>query len=80
MIKGFILICAIGFTSFIYTDIESSNSFFRIVLPLINFLVLVSLAIWFVLLFHKMGVSQTTDSRGDGSGGFGGFDGGGGDC
>jgi len=74
MIKSIIIICTIGATSFIYTDIESSNVLFSMVLPFVNFLLLISVAIWFVMLFHKNGVNQTTNSRGGDSSG---FDGGG---
>lgn len=79
MIKAIILICTIGVTSFIYTDLESSNAFFSMVLPFFDFVALVSLALWFVMLFHKKGITQTSDSSAGDSGGFGGFDGGGGD-
>jgi len=33
-----------------------------------------------VALFHKGGINQTDSHNGDSGGGFGGFDGGGGDC
>ena len=77
MFKSLILICAIGVTSFIFTDIGSASTFFGLVLPLVFFLSLIAIALWFVMLFHKKGVTQTTHS---GGGGTGGFDGGGGDC
>ena len=48
-------------------------------LPLIVFATLVSLAFWFVALFHKLGINQTASSSSGDSSGFGGFDGGGGD-
>lgn len=80
MIKTILLIITIGVTSFIYTDIESSNAFFSMVLPFIDFVALVSLALWFVMLFHKKGITQTSGSDGGDSSGIGGFDGGGGDC
>lgn len=81
MIKSIILICIIGATSFTYTDLESESAFFSMFLPFIDFLSLVAIALWFVALFHKKGITQTTEShKGDSGGGFGGFDGGGGDC
>ena len=81
MIKSIILICIIGVTSFIYTDLESSNAFFSMFLPFVDFISLVALALWFVALFYKNGITQTTEPQNDGSGGgFDSFDGGGGDC
>ena len=79
MIKSLFIIIALGVPSFIYTDIQSSSAFYSIMLPLIVFSTLVSLAFWFVTLFHKLGVNQTTSSSSGDSSGFGGFDGGGGD-
>ena len=80
MIKSIILICIIGTTSIIYTDLKNPNTFFSMFLPFIDFISLVALALWFVTLFHKKGITQTTASQnGDTGGGFGGFDGGG-DC
>ena len=76
MIKSFILITATGVSSFTYTDIESSGAFHSIVLPIVDVMSLIAIAIWFVMMFHKKGVSQTIDS---GGGDGGGFDGGG-DC
>lgn len=76
MIKSFILITAIGVTSFIYTDIEGSSVFRGIVLPVVDVMSLVAIAIWFVMMFHQKGISQTIDSGGGDGGGFGG----GGDC
>ncbi len=76
--KSILLIIIIGTTSFIYTDIESENILFSVLLPLIDFISLVAVAIWFVIFFHRQGISQTFDSNGGGDSG--GFDGGGGDC
>lgn len=76
MIKSLLIIISLGVPSFIYTDIQSSSVFDSIMLPLIVFIALVSLAFWFVVLFHKLGINQTVDSS---SGGSSGFDGGGGD-
>ena len=75
--KNILLITIIGTTSFIYTDIESQNILFSVILPLLVFLSLVAIAIWFVMFFHRQGISQTFDSTGGDSGG---FDGGGDDC
>ena len=78
MIRSLLIIVLIGGTSFVYTDIDSSSVFYSGVLPLLVLLALVAAALWFVLLFHRLGVTQTTHSRGGEPGGFGDFDGGGG--
>jgi uncharacterized membrane protein YgcG len=77
MIKSLIIIIIIGITSFSYTNIESNSVFLSVALPILFFISLVALAIWFVAFFNKNNISQTTDSRGSDSGGLGGFDGGG---
>ena len=77
MIKSILLIFTIGVTSFLHTDLNDPNIFFSLFLPVVNFLSLIALAIWFVILFHKNGVNQTSSSSGDSGGG--GFDSGGGD-
>ena len=46
-----------------YTDLESSNAFFSMFLPFIDFISLVALALWFVALFYKNGITQTTESQ-----------------
>lgn len=79
MIKSLLIIIALGVPSFMYTDIQSSSAFYSIILPLTVFVTLVSLAFWFVALFHKLGIDQTAGSSSGDSSGFGGFDGGGGD-
>lgn len=71
MIKSVPVIVLIGATSFICTDIQSPSVFCSVVLRAIDFLALVALGLWFVLLFYRQGVKQT-------AGGFGGFDAGGG--
>jgi len=76
MTKSIILIVVIGVMSFKYTDFNSSNIFFSIILPIVDFFSLVSMALWFVILFHRRGISQTVSS---GGGDTGGIDGGGGD-
>ena len=81
MIKSIILICIIGTTSFIYTDLKNPNTFFSMFLPFIDFISLVALALWFVTLFHKKGITQSTGPHtGDTGSGFSGSDGSGGDC
>ena len=79
MIKSFITIVAIGGISFFYTDIESSSIVLSILFPIIDFLVLVAMGLWFVILFHRGGISQTSGSSGDASF-FGDGDAGGGDA
>ena len=60
MIKSLILISIVGATSFTYTDLESDSAFFSIFLPFVDFCSLVALALWFVTLFHKKGITQST--------------------
>jgi len=77
MIKSLILILATGITSLIYTDLSDSNILFSVILPIVDFFCFVSLGVWFVILFHKNGITQTSSSSGDSGGGFNDFDGGG---
>jgi hypothetical protein len=78
MIKSLLTIIVVGGISFYYTDIESPSLLLSIFLPIINFLALLTLGFWFVTLFHKIGINQTSSSGGgDGTGFFGGGDGGG---
>ena len=78
MIKSVRVIVLIGATSFICTDIQSPSVFCSVVLRAIDFLALVALGLWFVLLFYGQVVKQTASPSGGDAGGFGGFDGGGG--
>lgn len=75
MIKSLVIIVVIGVTSFIYTDMQSPSVFYSGVFPFIVFFSLIALGVWFVMLFHKLGIKQTSNSS---SGGFWGGDGGGG--
>jgi len=80
MLKSLFLIILIGGFSFLYTDIESSSLLFSLFLPIVDFLVLIALGFWFVALFHKTGVNQSS-SGSDGTGFLGGDgDGDGGGC
>jgi uncharacterized membrane protein YgcG len=80
MIKSLISILALGGLSFFYTDIESTSLLLSILLPVVVFLSLLALGFWFVALFYKLGIKQTSNNSGDlsGSGFFGGGDSGGG--
>ena len=64
MIRGLIFILLIGGISFFFTDLESESALRSVVLPLIDFLALVALMWWFVALFNKLGVKQTSDIGG----------------
>ena len=70
MIKGLLVIIAVGGVAFNYTDVQSESFFRAGFLPFIVFLSIVSLALWLVMLFHSRGIKQTTNV-GD-PGGFGG--------
>lgn len=53
--------------------LQHSNS---AILPFVDFIALIVLAFWFVALFHKQGINQTTSSNKVDSNSFSGFDGG----
>ena len=58
-------------TSFISTDLDSTNSFFSLFLTFVDFISLIALAFWFVALFHKYNISQSLDTKHyDSAGGF----------
>jgi len=78
MIKSLVIIITIGITAFFHTDLEAESLMYSRILPVIVLFSLFSLGFWFVALFHKHGINQSTDSNGSDSGGLGGFDGG--DC
>ena len=78
MIKSILLIIALGVASFTFTDIRSSSVLYSIILPFFVFISLVALGFWFVALFHKVGINQTSSTSGGDVGGIGEFDGSGG--
>lgn len=84
MFKSIFIIIAVGAISFYYTDLNSTSKFYSSILPLVDFIAMVALAIWFVVLFYLQGVNQTTGSGNLDTNafvGFGGYDGGeGGGC
>ncbi len=71
IIKSLVILVLLLSASFYWTDIESENAFFSVLLPLLDVLLLCALGMWFVL--HEGG------RRMDGSGTGGGFFDGGGD-
>ena len=77
MLLRLIFILAVGGTSIYFSDFESEAVLSSILLPIVATLALISLALWFVALFHKLGVKQTYSSSSDGGTGFGGDVGGG---
>lgn len=79
MTKSLILIILIGVVSFVFTDLRSPSVLYSILLPVLDLLASIFLAIWFVVLFYKLDIKQTASSGSGDVGGFGGFDGGG-DC
>lgn len=80
MIKTLVLILAISGASIYYTDLESESGIISILLPLVFVISLIALALWLVTLFHKRGMTQTTNTSVDGSSGYFGDDSGGGDA
>ena len=63
-----------------YSDLSSPSAFKSVFLPLCAVLAFVALALWFVVLFHRKGMSQTSSTRGgisSDSFGMGNIDGGG---
>jgi len=78
MIKSLIFILIIGLTAFSYTDLAANSMLNSLILPIVILLSLFALGFWFVALFHKYGINQTSNSNGTDSSGVGGFDSG--DC
>jgi len=73
-----IFILTVGGLAIYFSDLESESALHSIVLPIVVTLALITLALWLVALFHKLGVKQTYSSSSDGSGpGIGGDIGGG---
>ena len=62
-----ILNLIVGAVSFYFTDVESESALYSVMLPVIDVIALTSLAVWFVALFHKLGIKQTYTSTSDGS-------------
>ena len=84
MIKSLLVIITIGITSYIFTDTDSDSLLLAGLLPLLVFCSLVSLGIWLVALFHKLGIDQYPKPDSFDTVGFsdldGGSDGGDGGC
>lgn len=76
MMKYLFILIFTGTISFIFTDMESSSSFYSVVLPVVNVIILILMAAWFAVLLHKLGKKQCNTSHGSDVGGFGGFGGG----
>ena len=76
MFKSIFIIIAVGAASFFYTDIESTSTLYSAILPFVDFIALVAMATWFVVLLHRQGINQAICSNSIDSNGFNGFDGG----
>jgi hypothetical protein len=80
VLLSLIAIIVIGGFSIYFADLNAESAFATVVLPLAILLSLIGLALWFVCLFHKLGVKQVDDSSAGGvAGGFSSGDSGGGD-
>lgn len=62
MFRYLCVILLLGASAIFYTDLESNSLFESRIFPVFFFISLVSLAIWFVVLFHKRGIKQTINS------------------
>lgn len=62
MFKALIVIVVSGAASFYFTDLGSEAAFYAIVLPIIDALILMALALWLVLFFHQQGIDEKTVS------------------
>ena len=82
MLLRLVIILAVGGASIHFSNFESESVLYSKVLPIVSAVALISLALWLVALFYKLGVKQTFSSSSDaGSGsGFGGGGGGDGGC
>ncbi len=64
MIKSLAIITLTATVSIYNADLGSEAAFFSIFLPIVSVISLIALVIWVVALFHKEGISQTTNLRG----------------
>lgn len=81
MIKALAIILLIGLPALRYAELGSDSAVEAVLLPVLCLFSGIALAVWFVLLFYKLGVKQSgLTGHGDGVGGFGSGDGGSGDC
>lgn len=62
MFRYLCIILLLGASAIYFTDLESDSVFESKIFPVCVFISLVSLAIWFVALFHKRGIKQTMNS------------------
>jgi len=60
MLLGLILIVIWGAVSFYFTDLESASFFLSRVLLVVDFIAVMALGVWFVLLFQNLGMNQIT--------------------
>ena len=60
LLLSFLIIVITAFISFFFTDLESDSVFFSLVLPFVDFIILIVAALWLVFLFHKFGINQTS--------------------
>ena len=74
MVKSLLAIILLGVAAYFFSDLEADSKVVSVLLPLVVFGSLVSLCVWFVVLFHRRGIKQTGLSGSDGVSG-GGFDG-----
>jgi len=76
MIIGFLVILFVGYFSWINTDLGGDSVLYSVILPFVDFLSLLFLALWVVILLHKLGVNQKDSSFVGSESGFGDINGG----
>ncbi len=62
MFKTLIAIVLTGTLSFYFTDLRSEAALYAIVLPIVDALALIALAVWVVIFFHQQGIDEKTVS------------------
>lgn len=63
MIKALLSIIFVGGFSLRFVDLSNDSAFFSMFLPFLVFMSALALALWFVTLFHKRGISQNAKVR-----------------
>jgi len=63
MIIKLLIIIFVGYFSLSYTDLGSDSVLFSVIFPIIDFFVFVSLALWVVILLHKLCIRNNAGQR-----------------
>ncbi len=72
MIISLLIIIFVGYFSLSYTTLGGDSVLFSVIFPIIDFFAFLSLALWIVILLHKLGIKQSSSSMPDSENGLGG--------